>query len=159
MRRKDREITDKRTVTEIVDRAGILHLGLFAEEYPYIVPLHYGYEETEDGFVFYFHCAEVGYKLDLIQENANVCIELETNVELISGGEIPCDYGAAYASFIGYGKAEIVHENREKRRGLELLMWNQTRRSFEIDEKMAESVTVFRVTVKEWTAKQRRKVI
>ena len=47
MRRKDREIKDTEDIINIVSRAKILHLGLLDEVYPYIVPLHYGYEFTD----------------------------------------------------------------------------------------------------------------
>ena len=44
MRRKDREIKEISEVLDIVERAKVLRMGLFDGEYPYIVPLHYGYE-------------------------------------------------------------------------------------------------------------------
>ena len=155
MRRKDREVTEIQEILHIVDEAKILHLGLMDEGYPYIVPMHYGYEFEDGTFVFYLHSAKEGHKLDLIQKDAHVCVELETNVELVSGGEVPCMYGAAFASVIGKGTAGLVEEESEKIKALELLMKNQTGRAFEITGKMAESVEVIRVMVKEFTAKRR----
>ena len=49
MRRKDREVTDTGEILKTVDKAKILHLGLFDGAYPYVVPLHYGYEWKEIG--------------------------------------------------------------------------------------------------------------
>ncbi len=155
MRRKDREVTDIQEILHIVDEAKILHLGLLDEGYPYIVPMHYGYEFADGTFHFYLHSAKEGHKLDLIRNDAHVCVELETNVELVSGGEVPCMYGAAFASVIGEGTAEVVEEEPEKIKALELLMKNQTGKAFEITGKMAESVEVIRVTVKKFTAKRR----
>ena len=57
MRRKDREVTDINEILKIVDKAKILHLCLFDGEYPYIVPLHYGYEYKNGNLIFYMHCA------------------------------------------------------------------------------------------------------
>lgn len=57
MRRKDHEVTDINEILKIVDKAKILHLGLFDGEYPYIVPLHYGYEYKNGNLIFYMHCA------------------------------------------------------------------------------------------------------
>ena len=45
IKRKDREITDKKEIQEIIKKAKILHLGLIDDNYPYIVPLHYGFDE------------------------------------------------------------------------------------------------------------------
>ena len=155
MRRKDREITSLRDITDIVDKAKILHLGLVDDGCPYVVPLHYGYVREGNMYVFYMHSANEGHKLDLIKENSNVCIELECDVEMISGGNVPCKYGASYKSFIGRGCAEIVDDAQEKVKGLNIFMQHQTRKEFDIDEAMASSVTVIRVRVEEFTAKSK----
>ena len=157
MRRADREVTEIGEILQITEKAKILHLGLFDEAYPYIVPLHYGYEFRDDALVFYLHCAKEGHKLDLIRKNPLVCIELECDIELISGDAVPCSYGSTYASLIGRGRAEILTEEQKKIKGLKLLMLNQTGREFEIDGKMASSVDVIAVTVSEYTAKARKK--
>ena len=75
-----------------------MYLALFDADYPYIVPLHYGYEYTEGILIFYMHCAKEGHKLDLIRSNPNVCIEVESDVELISGGDVACKYGISLPS-------------------------------------------------------------
>ena len=119
--------------------------------------MHFGYEFNNGRFVFFLHSAKEGHKLDLIKDNPNVCIELECDVNLISGGEVPCKYGSEYASVIGRGHATLVEVEEEKTKGLKLLMKNQTGRCFEIDSKMAESVEVIKVVISELTAKARRK--
>ncbi len=156
MRRKDREITDINEILEIIQNADILHLGLFDGDYPYIVPLHYGYEYQDGRLVFYMHGAREGHKLDLIKNDPNVCIELENDTELISGGDVACAYGATFASVIARGQAEIVSDAQEKIKGLKLLMEKQTGREFEINEKMAASVAVIKVAVNDFTAKARK---
>ncbi len=110
MRRKDRELTDVDENIRIVEKAKILHLGLFDSDYPYVLPLHYGYEYADGIIVLYLHSAKEGHKLDLIRTNPNVCVEMECDVHLISGGEAPCKYGAAYASVIGHGRAEVIND-------------------------------------------------
>ena len=159
MRRKDREVTNIDEIKQIIERAKILHLGLFDSEYPYIVPLHYGYEFTEEKLVFYLHSAKEGHKLDLIRVNPNVCIEMECDVNLVSGGEVPCKYGATFSSVIGRGRAEVLDDVQEKIKGLALLMKNQTGQEFTINEQMASAVEVIKVVVDEFTAKARRKVL
>ena len=129
----------------------------FDGAYPYIVPLHYGYEYAEGALVFYMHGAKEGHKLDLIRRDPNVCVELECDIELVSGGDDPCWYGSAFASVIGRGRVEIVGDEREKSKGLKLLMRNQTGRDFDIDARMASAVTILRASVPEFTAKSRPK--
>lgn len=155
MRRKDRQITDREEILRIVDKAKVLHLGIAGSEYPYVVPLHFGYEYADGSLVFYLHCAKEGRKLDLIRENPRVCVEMECSVELVSGGDLPCKYGSRFASVIGFGRAEIVSDEQEKRKGLALLMKNQTGRDFEFSGQMAATVEVIRIIVTEFTAKAR----
>ena len=157
MRRKDREITRIEDILSIVDRAKVLRLGLFDDNFPYIVPLHFGYEYAEGKLIFYMHSAKEGHKLDLIRRNQNVCIELDCDTELISGGDIPCSYSSSFASLIGRGLAEIVDDEQEKVRGLYLLMKNQTGREFEITTQMASAVAVIKVAVCDFSAKSKPK--
>ena len=155
MRRSDREVTDPAEIRKIVDEAKILHLGLFDGEYPYVVPMHYGYRAEEGRLIFYTHGAKEGHKLDLIAANPKVCVELDCGVEPISGGEIACRYGTTYASVIGRGMAEVVTDTEEKILALKLLMEHQTGRRFEIDARMADAVGILRIRVETFTAKTR----
>ena len=110
MRRKDREITGSNRIRKILDTAKILHLGVYDDPYPYVVPLHYGYEFSDRQLVLYMHGAKEGHKLDLIRQNPHVCVQIDCGMELISGEEVACRYGASYASVIGRGIAELRHQ-------------------------------------------------
>ncbi len=156
MRRTDREITEQEDMMQIIEKAKVLRLALFDETYPYIVPMHYGYTLKDSKFVFYMHSAKEGHKLDLITKNANVCVEIENEMEIVSGGDIPCRYGATFSSVIGRGKVEIVEDTLEKIQGLKLLMQHQVNKDFEINEQMANMVCVIKVCIDEISAKERK---
>ncbi len=157
MRRKDREITDINVILELVARTDVLHLGLNDGDYPYVVPLHYGYEYANGKLTFYMHGAKEGHKIDLINADPKVCVELENDVELIPG-DVACAYGSSYSSVIGRGTASIVTDEEEKIKGLKLLMENQTGRAFDIDARMASAVAVIKVELDSFTAKARKKM-
>ena len=72
MRRSDREITSESGVRDILDEGRIMHLGLFDDAYPYVVPLHYGYEYADGKLTLYAHSARAGHKLDLIERSYNL---------------------------------------------------------------------------------------
>ena len=146
MRRRDREVTDMFEILGIVDRAKILRLGLFDGEYPYVIPMHFGYEYTDGRLLFYLHSAREGHKLDLIGANPNVCVELDCDAELVS-----------FASVIGRGQAQILDDVEEKMKGLALLMKNQTGRDFAFSPEMTAAVAVIKVVVPEFSAKRRPK--
>ena len=44
MRRKEREVTNRNEVLKIIEKAKVLHLGLFDDPYPYVVSA----EQTEN---------------------------------------------------------------------------------------------------------------
>ncbi len=156
MRRKDREITDINQILELLDKTQILRLGLNDDTYPYIVPLHYGYEITDDKLTFYMHSAKEGFKLDLIRRNSFATIELDNDVNLVSGGEIPCEYGSSFSSIIARGNVAIIDDVNDKIHGLKVLMKQQTGKDFEFDEKMASSVAVIKFVSDTYTAKARK---
>lgn len=155
MRRKDRQITDETAIRAILDKAQVLHLAMIDGDRPYVVPLHYGYSLIDGRLTLYLHSAKEGRKLDVLQKNGRVAFVLETDVASISGGEIPCKYGAAYASVMGEGKAVLLTDPAEKAAALQILMKIQTGREFTITEAMTESVAVLRVDVETYSAKSR----
>lgn len=44
MRRKDREVTELAQIEEILEKGKVVHLGMIDGDFPYIVPLNYGYQ-------------------------------------------------------------------------------------------------------------------
>ncbi len=156
MRRTDREVKSKERITEILNQTKYLHLGLIDQGKPYVVSMHYGYTLENDALVFYVHSAREGRKIQIIEEEPACFVELETMVEDISGGEIPCRYGSTFASIMAEGHAEILHDPEEKIRGLKCLMKHQTGRDFELNEQMVSSVHVIRISCTSWSAKERK---
>ena len=155
MRRKDREITDPAVIAELLKSVKVMHLGIHDDPYPYVVPMHYGCC-TEDGkTVLYAHGASEGFKYELLAKNAYVMAEIDTGAEEVPGGDIPCAYGARYASVMIRGRAEILEDIPAKIKGLEVLMKAQTGREFTITPEMTEKVNVIRIAAEQITAKSR----
>ncbi len=117
MRRKDKEITDPRKIKAVLKKAQIIHLGLLEGDRPYVVPLNFGYAEN----TIYFHCAMEGKKIDLINCNNTVCFQTEIDVRVLNADQAP-DCTTYYKSVIGYGKAYIIENAREKKLAADILM-------------------------------------
>ena len=155
MTRREREITDRAEILDILDRGSILHLGLVDGDEPYVVPMNYGYTMDEDGHLtFYLHGATQGRKLDLMRKNPRVFLEMECDVAPFEG-DVACRYGTAYKSLMARGKAVILEDPQEKMTGLSLFMKTQTGRDFEFNERLVKVVSVIRIDVDEYTAKKR----
>ena len=157
MRRTDRQVTDQAELEEIIRNGKIVHLGLIDTDCPYVVPMHYGYEFTHGVWTLYLHCAKSGHKIDLVRRNPVCFAEIDSEMELISGGDNPCSYGASYASVMGKGKVQILENTGEKIHGLEVLMRHQTGRTFQIDAAAADHVSVLKITLPQITGKRRKK--
>ena len=155
MRRKDRQITEIESIRAILDKAKVLHLAMIDGDRPYVVPMNYGYALADGRLTLYLHGAKEGRKLDVLQQNDRVAFVLETDVSPVSGGDIPCKYGEAYASVMGEGTAVLLDDPVQKIEALQILMKTQTGREFAFIPAMAESVAVLRVNVDSFTAKAR----
>ena len=156
MRRADRELTDREEIKRILEEAKVLRLGLKDGDYPYIVPLHYGYIYEGDVLRFYMHGAKEGKKLALAVANPHAFVELDCEVETTGEGDVACVYGANYASLMARGEVTVVEDPEEKIAGLKLLMRAQTGRDFEITAQQAAGVAVFRFEATAYSAKKRR---
>ena len=53
MRRADREVTERNAILEIMDNCDCLHLALMDGEYPYVIPMNFGYEDDGEHLVIY----------------------------------------------------------------------------------------------------------
>ena len=58
-------------------RCDTIRLGLNNGEYPYVVPVSFGFEVSEGRIVIYIHGARDGLKRQLIAANGKVCVEAD----------------------------------------------------------------------------------
>jgi len=155
MTRREREITDRAEIRDILDRCSIVHMGLVDGDEPYVVPMNYGYTMDEEGqLTLYLHGATQGRKLDLMRKNPKVFLEMECDIQPFEG-DVACRYGTAYKSLMAKGKAVILEDPAEKMQGLTLFMKTQTGKDFEFNEKLVKVVSVIRIDVEAYTAKKR----
>ena len=118
MKRFDREIKDFDKIVDVLDRCETLRVGMHWGEYPYVVPMSFGYDVQEGSIVVYFHGAWKGMKGELLAANGNVCIE----GDIFHGYEMTkTGITTKYESIIGFGKAEKI-EGEEKVKALQLMV-------------------------------------
>lgn len=165
MRRQDREVTDRARIREIIDSCSVCRLGFCDKDEVYIVPLNFGYEETDGKSVFYFHGAKTGRKADLIRRSASVMetgmhrvgFELDRESGLVDGGEQACRYSMRYCSVIGSGYMSELEEPEEKRQALNCIMAHYTEKTaWEYPDEMLNAVGVFRLEAEKLSCKERK---
>lgn len=153
MRRTDNEITSFSGIIDILERCDTVRVGLFGDEYPYIVPLTFGYEAAGGKVMIYVHGAKDGLKHDLILKNNRVCVEAD-----IFQGYASTGHGVTteYESVIGFGIIEKAgHEDSV--RGLDLLMRHCGIEGFSAEQCVALGITtVYKITIDSITGKQNK---
>lgn len=151
MRRKDREILQKAQIAELIGRCQTVRMGMFGDDFPYIVPLTFGFEMCGERLVVYFHCAAEGKKLDLLARDERVCLEWDI---LHGYAEVRNALMAEYESAIAFGRAQRC-EGAERVKGLRLLL-EHTGFSDHSPEQCADlpAVEVYRVECDRVTGKR-----
>ena len=66
MRRQDRRVTDIEEIKGILNSTRIIHLGLMDGDYPYVVPLHFGFEFIDEVLYIYVHGHHEGKKFQVV---------------------------------------------------------------------------------------------
>ena len=154
MRRNDREVIDDCKIADIINSCYCCRIGFNDDGEVYIVPLSFGFERKNGIYVFYFHGAKEGRKIDLISKNPSVGFEMDTGY-LLNGGDVACKYSARFQSIIGNGIVESVSSFEEKVHALSLIMEHNTGKgNWVFDHKMTDSVAVFKLTVTNLSCKQ-----
>lgn len=155
MRRKDREITDRRQINAIIKACDCCRIAFPAEDAPYIVPLNFGFIDDQNKRTLYFHGAKEGRKIDLINKTDYVGFEMDTNHTPVTAEGTPCSYTFLYSSIIGKGKISLIDSTDEKIEALKIIT-----RHINPDEKgdifpeRAAAVSVFKIEVAELSCKQ-----
>ena len=148
MRRREKEITDIKSIEKIIFKAKVCRLALTQNNTPYIVPVCFGYNSK----VIYFHSAKEGEKIDIMRKNNKVCFEFDIDSEIIES-KYPCKWGMKYRSVIGLGKAIIIEDVKEKQKALSIIMQNYTDKTFTFPEGNLNSTFVVKIDIEHISGK------
>jgi len=151
MRRKDREVTDANEIERIISLCECMRLGFNDRGQVYIVPLNFGFICENGVYIFYFHGAKEGRKIDIMKRNPYVGFEMDRNYRL-NPTESACGYSAGFESIIGNGYVSIVEDTDEKKKGLESIM-KQAVGEGDWNFKMIDAVCVFKLEVERLSCK------
>lgn len=117
MRMSTRICQDEQKINLFLSEMQTGYLGLSVSDMPYIVPLNYVWHEGN----IYFHGANEGKKVDMMQENANATFVVSENFGTMAH-PIPANTDTAYLSVMVYGKMEIVKELAEATEAMQKLL-------------------------------------
>ena len=154
MRKSDREIKSKEEIIDIIKRCDVIRLAFNNGDYPYILPLNFGFEVKNDKVIFYLHSALEGTKIDIMKKDNRASFEMDTKHELQYYEEKGyCTM--SYESIIGRGRIRILLED-EKMNALKKLMGHYHKSEDTYFNPAAISRTlVYSLEVEEMTAKRK----
>jgi len=149
MRRKEKEITSRGEMDQIVHNSLICHLSCSLNDQPYVVPLSFGY----DGNAVYFHTSQKGKKNDILSVNPRVCLGFEREIHVQSDPDLACRWSFHFQSVIATGIAEVVTNPEDRLYGITQIMLHLSDKAWEISEKELSRVTIWQVILTEITGK------
>lgn len=149
MRRKDKEITEFSTIENIIRKAQVCRLGLVNGNEAYIVPVNFGYADK----TIYFHSAQVGRKIEILNKNPFVCLEFDIDHELLPA-ENPMDWSMKYRSVMAYGKVEFIESISDKAKAFDIIFAQYSDKIFKIPEVQLDRTAVLKIPLTRITGKQ-----
>lgn len=156
MRRKEREVTDKEEIRQILEKGQVIRIAMNNGEYPYILPVNYGYEMENGRITLFFHGAKEGTKYEILKKDAHVSVETDCEHCFIPPtGEEGCTASYAYASVIGQGIASEV-SGVEKENALIHILEHYGVKQPKMNPAYVEKTRVFKIEIEKYTAKHRR---
>ncbi|NVM43991.1 MAG: pyridoxamine 5'-phosphate oxidase family protein [Candidatus Lokiarchaeota archaeon] len=152
MQKKEREITDKARIGQILKNGKYATISMCRMEEPYIVALSYGFDEDKNAL--YFHSANLGLKLDILKDNSNVC-----GVVIEDLGYVKSACSHKYRSIVFWGEMVIVQDIEEKKHGFNVLLNHleenpiEMKKKFLKNEKSYVDTCIMRLRIKKITGK------
>jgi nitroimidazol reductase NimA-like FMN-containing flavoprotein (pyridoxamine 5'-phosphate oxidase superfamily) len=146
MRKRDKETTDFNDIEKILKESKVCRLAFNDDNYPYIVPMNFGYKNRE----LYFHSAKNGKKVDLIKTNNQASFEIDVEHQIIKSTD-ECKWTARYESVTGYGTIIILNEPAEKIAALKTIMTHYSgpeASDWKFDENIINRVLTFKLIIK-----------
>ncbi|MBR3456886.1 MAG: pyridoxamine 5'-phosphate oxidase family protein [Selenomonadaceae bacterium] len=154
MRKKDREITNRQEIIDVMHRCDVCRIGLNDNGYPYILPLNFGLMDDGNTIELIFHSALEGKKLDLIQADNRASFEMDCKHQLqYFADKGYCTY--SYESVMGKGHISIVAD-KDKEAALHLLMehYHPNQNAY-FNPAAIPRTLVYKLTVEEMTGKRK----
>ncbi len=148
---RNREITKQTEMEAIIHEAEVCYVGFVDKDQPYVLPFNFAYRDNQ----IFLHSDNIGYKLDLIEKNAKVCINFNTGNELFyRNKEVGCSWGMKYKSVNAFGCIEYVEDYEDKYQIMKDFMMKYAGEDYEFSEPSIKNVRIMKIPVERFTGKK-----
>lgn len=147
---EEREVKDFDEIDLLLSQARVCRIALIDGEYPYIVPMCFGYDLTGGKLELYFCGSEKGRKIELIKRNHNAAFEIDKLHEIVKNEE-GFGIAARYRSITGTGEIEFI-TGIDKITGLNLILrkYGDNPAEGKVSEQTLNSLAVLKLTAEEF---------
>ena len=157
MRRKEKEITYKDEMINILEKARYITVAMSRNDEPYLVTLSHGYDRNQN--CIYFHSAKEGKKIDFLTSNNLIWGQALYDKGYVQGA---CDH--LYATTQFKGKVTFVENFEEKKKALEIMIKaldNNPKKVMEeqLDKESVSKIHIGRIDIEYMSGKKSEKVI
>jgi len=154
MRRANRKVTKLEELLEIINGSKICRVGMVDNGKPYVIPMNFGYRVADETITIYLHGAQEGRKNEILKNNSQICIEIDSIKEIITG-ENGCNYSCHFESFIGTGDAVFLAAEKDKEQALDAIMKRQTgQEGFRYDKRIMAQTEIIEIRLTEYSGKK-----
>jgi nitroimidazol reductase NimA-like FMN-containing flavoprotein (pyridoxamine 5'-phosphate oxidase superfamily) len=157
LRRKEKAIKTQDEMVAILENAKYITVAMCLDSEPYLATLSHGYDRERN--CLYFHCAQEGKKVDILQQNSVVWGQALLDKGYVQGA---CDHLFATTQFMG--KVTFVVELAEKRHALEVMIEGLERepgrvKAMQLTEETVKGVAIGRIDIDYMSGKKSEEVI
>jgi nitroimidazol reductase NimA-like FMN-containing flavoprotein (pyridoxamine 5'-phosphate oxidase superfamily) len=153
MRRQDRELRNKETISAILEQSAVGRIATVNRKgLPVIKPVNFLYWDGK----IYLHSSTKGEKIEDIQRGSPVCFEVDEPITYVAAMGPACRSSYYYRSLIVKGNATIVSQPDMKSKILERLMEKyQPEGGYEeVTEEIFKRTAVIEISIREITGKE-----
>ena len=155
MYRSEKELRTDGEIDRILEESQVCRLALNGDGYPYIVPMNFGWGESDGGRrVLFFHSALKGKKIELLRQDGRAAFEVDTDTDLVAADEA-CGFTMKYRSVCGRGRVRFLESEEDKRLALNQIMKKYSSRAdWEFPSIKLAAAAVFVLEIEEIRAKK-----
>jgi nitroimidazol reductase NimA-like FMN-containing flavoprotein (pyridoxamine 5'-phosphate oxidase superfamily) len=157
IRRKEKAIETEEEMLAIIERAKYVTIAMCQDNEPYLVTLSHGLDRNKR--CIYFHCAQEGKKIDLLQANSTVWGQAINDGGYIDGS---CDH--LYDSTHFKGTVSFIKNIEEKEQALRVMIHQLEEDpekviAAQITPKSLKRVNIGRIDIQYLSGKRSKEVI
>jgi len=158
VRRNDRAIEDEAWIRALLQRAPIGVLATVYEGQPFINSNLFVFDEIKHAI--FMHTARAGRTLANIEAHERVCFSVSEMGRLLPA-ETALNFSVEYAGVVVFGRAEVITDEHEAKRGLQMLLDKyaphlrpgKDYRPITVEE--LQRTALYRIDIEQWSGKKK----